>query len=290
AGENDSGPVGEGSFKIERRGSVDSVGGRKGTRDDDGPSAHLPGRQVLWVFAVASPDGRAFLQLFLDLDVLLFCLRGSSIRGEIRFNTPPHLACGGARVWHHVVLTHARPKSRILGTRDKLCLWVDGELSDTVKIDGTTFSTLDGAPSAYLGCPHPQAFLEASIGATVAPLWHLGPCALLTEPVDLAPYMFALGPEYTGLWTAESPLAAVSSANGTRVLRHLQALGGAAGFAAVGGDVPHSLARRGLRELDRCFNVTDRAYYWKRTDRAGVTDSFYLLLAPEQVTFAYNTR
>lgn len=75
-----------------------------------------------------------------------------------------------------------------------------------------------------------------------------------------------------------------------RLPRTRQALGGPAGFAALGGDVPLSLARRGLRELDRCFNVTDRAYYWKRTDRAGVTDSFYLLLAPEQVTFAYNSR
>lgn len=96
--------------------------------------------QVLWVFAVASPDGRAFLQLFLDLDLLLFCVRGSSIRGEIRFNTPDHLVCGGVRVWHHVVLTHARPKSRILGTRDKLSLWVDGELADTVKV--RVYSTL----------------------------------------------------------------------------------------------------------------------------------------------------
>ena len=105
------------------------------------------------------------------------------------------------------------------------------------QIDATTFSTLEGAPSAYLGCPHPQAFLEASIGATVAPLWHLGPCALLTEPVDLAPYMFALGPEYTGLWAAESPLAAVSSANGTRVLRHLQVgVGwGVGGWGGLGG-------------------------------------------------------
>lgn len=70
----------------------------------------------------------------------------------------------------------------------------------------------------------------------------------------------------------------------------MQALGGAAGFGAVGGDVPHALQRRGLRELDRCFNVTERAYYWNRSDRAGVTDSFYLLLSPELVTFAYNTR
>lgn len=54
--------------------------------------------------------------------------------------------------------------------------------------------------------------------------------------------------------------------------------------------MPLALARRGLRELDRCFNVTERAYYWNRADRAGVTDSFFLLLAPEQVTFAYNTR
>lgn len=86
------------------------------------------------MFAVASPDGRAFFQLFLDLDLLLFCARGSSLRDEIRFNTPEHLACGGARVWHHVLLAHSRAKSRILGTRDKLCLWVDGELADTVKV------------------------------------------------------------------------------------------------------------------------------------------------------------
>lgn len=46
AGDNDSAPGGEGSFKIERRGSADSAGGRRGTRDDDGPSLHLPGRQV----------------------------------------------------------------------------------------------------------------------------------------------------------------------------------------------------------------------------------------------------
>lgn len=90
--------------------------------------------KVLWVFAVASPDGRAFLQLLLDLDSLRFCLRGSSIRGEVCFNTPKHLVCGGPRIWHHVVLTHARPKSRLLGTRDKLSLWVDGELVDTVKV------------------------------------------------------------------------------------------------------------------------------------------------------------
>ena len=93
----------------------------------------LPSK-VLWVFAVASPDGRAYLQLFLDLDILQFCVRGSSLRGEIRFRTPAHLACGGARVWHHVLLGHSRPKSRILGTKDKLCLWVDGELCDTVKV------------------------------------------------------------------------------------------------------------------------------------------------------------
>lgn len=86
------------------------------------------------MFAVASPDGRAFVQLFLDLDLLLFCLRGSSIRGEVRFKTPRHLACGGSRVWHHALLAHSRSKSRILGTKDKLCLWVDGELADTVKV------------------------------------------------------------------------------------------------------------------------------------------------------------
>lgn len=51
--------------------------------------------------------------------------------------------------------------------------------------------------------------------------------------MDLAPYMFALGPEYTGLWTAESPLAAVSSANGTRVLRHLQVMVGGRGGSGV---------------------------------------------------------
>lgn len=90
------------------------------------------------MFAVASPDGRAFLQLLLDLDSLRFCLRGSSIRGEIRFNTPKHLVCGGPRTWHHVVLTHGRPKSRLLGTRDKISLWVDGELVDTVKVKRIT--------------------------------------------------------------------------------------------------------------------------------------------------------
>lgn len=93
-----------------------------------------PYTKVLWVFAVASPGGRGFLQLFLDLDILRFCLRGSSVRGEVRFKTPSHLACGGARVWHHVVFSHARPKSRILGTRDKICLWIDGELVDSVKV------------------------------------------------------------------------------------------------------------------------------------------------------------
>lgn len=84
------------------------------------------------------------------------------------------------------------------------------------------FANTDGAPSAYLGCPHPQAFLDTSVGGTVAPLWHLGPCALITEVVDLAPLMFTAGPEYTGFWTAESPLDAVSSANSMRALRHLQ--------------------------------------------------------------------
>lgn len=90
--------------------------------------------KVLWIFAVASPDGRAFLQLFLDLDILQFCVRGSSIRGEVRFKTPQHLACGGARVWHHILLAHSRSKSRILGTKDKLYLWMDGELADTIKV------------------------------------------------------------------------------------------------------------------------------------------------------------
>lgn len=70
----------------------------------------------------------------------------------------------------------------------------------------------------------------------------------------------------------------------------LQALGGEAGFAVLGGDVPHALALRSLRDLDKCFNVTERAFYWHRRDRASVTDTFHLLLAPEQVTFAYNTR
>lgn len=92
----------------------------------------------------------------------------------------------------------------------------------TRQVEAMNFTTPDGPPSAYLGCPHPQAFLDPSVGGTVAPAWHLGPCILLTEVVDIAPYMFALGPEYTGLWTAESPLTAVSSANATRVLRHLQ--------------------------------------------------------------------
>ncbi|CAM9400736.1 unnamed protein product, partial [Scytosiphon promiscuus] len=258
----------------------------KETGHDDAHTQEI----VLWIFAVASPDGRAFFQLFLDLDLLLFCARGSSFREEIRFNTPEHLACGGARVWHHVLLAHSRAKSRILGTRDKLCLWVDGELADTVKVDSTSFTTSEGSPCAYLGCPHPQAFLESSVGATVAPVWHLGPCVLVTEALELAPMMFALGPEYTGIWTAESPLEAISSANAAGALRRLQALGGAAGFGAIGGDVPHALQRRGLRDLDRCFNVSERVYYWNRSDRAGVTDSFYLLLAPELVTFAFNTR
>lgn len=85
-----------------------------------------------------------------------------------------------------------------------------------------SFSTAEGPPSAYLGSPHPQAFLDSSVGGTVAPLWHLGPCVLLTEVVDVAPPMFAAGPEYTGFWTAENPLDAVSSANATRTLRQLQ--------------------------------------------------------------------
>lgn len=100
---------------------------------------------MLWVFAVASPDGRAYLQLFLDLDILQFCARGSSLRGEIRFRTPAHLASGGARVWHHVLLGHSRPKSRILGTKDKLCLWVDGELADTVKVGYCCSATAVGS-------------------------------------------------------------------------------------------------------------------------------------------------
>lgn len=103
-----------------------------------------PLTKVLWVFAVASPDGRSFLQLFLDLDILCFCLRGSSVRGEVRFKTPSHLVCGGARVWHHVVLSHARPKSRILGTREKLCLWVDGELADSVKVSASGVALREG--------------------------------------------------------------------------------------------------------------------------------------------------
>ncbi|CAN0573353.1 unnamed protein product, partial [Ectocarpus sp. 12 AP-2014] len=68
------------SSNLEKRGSVDSASGRGGDKDDDAPPPHLPGRRVLWVFVVASPDGRAFLQLFLDLDLLVFCARGSSIR------------------------------------------------------------------------------------------------------------------------------------------------------------------------------------------------------------------
>lgn len=48
-GGDDSGVGGEGSYKFERRGSTDSAGGRKGTRDDDGPCAHLPGRQVRYI-------------------------------------------------------------------------------------------------------------------------------------------------------------------------------------------------------------------------------------------------
>lgn len=90
------------------------------------------------------------------------------------------------------------------------------------QVEATSFTTAEGTPSAYLGCPHPQAFLEASVGETVAPVWHLGPCVLLTEVVELAPQMFAVGPEYTGCWTAENPLDAVSSANAARALRHLQ--------------------------------------------------------------------
>lgn len=92
------------------------------------------------------------------------------------------------------------------------------------QVEATSFTTAEGLPSAYLGCPHPQAFLDSAMGATVSPLWHLGPCALLTEVVDLAPLMFAVGPEYTGFWTAESPLDAMSSAIGTRTLRHLQVI------------------------------------------------------------------
>ena len=90
------------------------------------------------------------------------------------------------------------------------------------KVDATSFTTSEGPPCAYLGCPHPQAFLDASVGATVAPVWHLGPCILVTEAVELAPLMFALGPEYAGVWTAESPLEAISSANAADVLRRLQ--------------------------------------------------------------------
>lgn len=90
------------------------------------------------------------------------------------------------------------------------------------QVDATSFTTSEGPPCAYLGCPHPQAFLDASVGATVAPVWHLGPCVLVTEAVELAPFMFALGPEYTGVWTAESPLEAISSANAAGVLRRLQ--------------------------------------------------------------------
>lgn len=110
-----------------------------------------PLTKVLWVFAVASPDGRSFLQLFLDLDILCFCLRGSSVRGEVRFKTPSHLVCGGARVWHHVVLSHARPKSRILGTRDKLCLWVDGELADSVKVRASDVALREGMRGGVRG-------------------------------------------------------------------------------------------------------------------------------------------
>lgn len=90
------------------------------------------------------------------------------------------------------------------------------------QVETTSFSAPEGPPSAYLGCPHPQAFLDSAIGATVAPVWHLGPCTLLTEVMDLAPLMFAVGPEYTGCWTAERPLDAVSSAIASRVLRRLQ--------------------------------------------------------------------
>lgn len=89
-------------------------------------------------------------------------------------------------------------------------------------MDGVSFTTAEGQPSAYMGCPHPQAFLDPTLGATVAPAWHLGPCALLAEVVELSPYMFALGPEYTGFWTSENPTDAVSSANAARALRHLQ--------------------------------------------------------------------
>lgn len=92
-------------------------------------------------------------------------------------------------------------------------------------MDSTSFTTSEGPPCAYLGCPHPQAFLETSVGATVAPVWHLGPCVLVTEALDLAPMMFALGPEYTGIWTAESPLEAISSANAAGALRRLQVRG-----------------------------------------------------------------
>ncbi|CAM9864309.1 unnamed protein product, partial [Choristocarpus tenellus] len=247
--------------------------------------------QVLWIFCVASPDGRAFTQLLLDVETLQFCVRSSAVKGEeVRFRTPAHLACGGSRAWHHVALTHARPKSRILGNFDKLSLWVDGELADTVKVDSMSFTTGEGPAEAYMGCPHPQAFLNPSVGGTVSPLWHLGPCALLTEVVDLAPVMFAAGPEYTGMWAGEEPMEASSSANASGTLRRLQTLGGDAGFSALGGDVPHALARRGLRDLDKCFNVTDRIFYWRPADQAHMTDTFYLLLSPEQITFAFQPR
>lgn len=89
-------------------------------------------------------------------------------------------------------------------------------------MESTSFTTSEGPPCAYLGCPHPQAFLDVSVGGTMAPVWHLGPCTLVTEAVELAPLMFAVGPEYTGVWTAESPLEAISSANAAGALRRLQ--------------------------------------------------------------------
>jgi hypothetical protein len=107
-----------------------------------------------------------------------------------------------------------------------------------------------------------------------------------------------VGPEYTGTFCGEQPLATSFATAATLTLRRVQSLGGAAGFAALscggggstggggggGGGVMDALRRRGVAAIAPHLNVTERSQQRRPLERAKATERFYSLLDPEQAS------
>ncbi len=223
--------------------------------------------QIVWIVSFSSPNGKAYLCLYVDVGELTVCVQSSSATGkEFRSKPLTTFSKGVCDPWHHIGFSHVKRSTmgrKMQGTTDVLHVWVDGEEVARFNVDIPSFSSQGGGvlpPNATFGIPVPQLFYELSMGLTTIPSWHLGPTLVTCVPLPTSTVsaIFVVGPSFPGVFLGEHPRLSCSAITIATILRRLLYFGGSSGLGTGHDGVYKALCDRNLEDFEKLLTATDR--------------------------------